>query len=250
MTDNAAELRLRHLRELALRAHHSGRAQFTCFLEPPEEISARSAANEADTRAQFFGGYDGAERRVAGFSDAEIPAEEFPIAALELRWNPKFSAPDHRDLLGAAMGLGIERDATGDIAFGAEDGVAYFFVREDMAAYVCANLESAGRAHLSVTPAAEPPKLRPPEGITVRVTVSSERMDAVLAEGCNLSRAQAQKLIAQGLVKRNHAVELRGDIHLAEGDLLSVRGFGRMRIEALEGNTRKGRRAVRLFKYT
>ena len=250
MNDAAADLRLRHLHEQALRAHLSGRAQFTCFLEPPEEIAARSAANDADTRVWFCGGYDDAERRVAGFSDAEIPAEDFPIAALELRWNPKFSAPEHRDLLGAAMGLGIERDATGDIVFGAEDGAAYFFVREDMSAYVCANFESAGRARLRVSPMTEPPKIRPPEGIRIRVTVSSERLDAVIAEGCNLSRAQAQKLIAQGLVKRNHVVELRGDIHLTEGDLLSVRGCGRLRVEALEGNTRKGRRAVRLFKYT
>lgn len=250
MTDAAEDLRVRRLRELALRAHHSGAPQFTCFLEPPEEIRARSAANEAESHVYFYGGYDGAERCVAGFSDEEPDGADFPIACLELRWNAKFASPEHRDLLGAVMGLGIERDAVGDIAFGAEAGTAYLFVRDDMAGYICASLESAGRAHLSVARAAQPPRIREPEGTLIRVTVSSERMDAVLAEGCSLSRAQAQKLIAQGLVKRNHAVELRGDIHLEAGDLLSVRGYGRIRVQSLDGNTRKGRRAVRLFKYT
>ena len=52
------------------------------------------------------------------------------------------------------------------------------------------------------------------------------------------------------MVKRNHIETLRGDVHLEEGDLLSVRGHGRMRVEAFEGITRKGRQAVRLFRYT
>ena len=39
-------------------------------------------------------------------------------------------------------------------------------------------------------------------------------------------------------------------MHLEEGDLLSVRGYGRMKILEFEGRTRKGRLAVRLFRYT
>lgn len=250
MTDASSDLRARRLREQALRAHHSGVPQFTRFLEPPDEIRARAAANEAETRVFFFGGYPDAERRIAAFSDGMTDESEYPIACLELKWNPRFASPEHRDLLGAVMGLGIERDAAGDIAFGVDAGTAYLFVREDMASFVRAGLESAGRAHLVVSPAPLPPRIREPEGETIRVTVSSERLDAILAEGCRLSRAQAQRLIAQGLVKRNHAVELRGDLHLAEGDLLSVRGFGRIRVLAFDGDTRRGRRAVRLFKYT
>ena len=92
--------------------------------------------------------------------------------------------------------------------------------------------------------------LREPEGTQLRATVSSERLDAVLAAGLKLSRSEAQRLIEAGLVKRNHAPELRGDVHLEEGDLLSVRGYGRMKILEFEGRTRKGRLAVRIFRYT
>ena len=76
------------------------------------------------------------------------------------------------------------------------------------------------------------------------------RLDAVLAAGLRLSRGEAQRLIDGGLVKRNHVEVLWGDLHLEEGDLLSVRGHGRMRVEGFEGLTRKGRQAVRLFRYT
>ena len=63
-------------------------------------------------------------------------------------------------------------------------------------------------------------------------------------------RGEAQHLIESGLVKRNHAQELRGDVHLEEGDLLSIRGYGRMKVLEFEGRTRKGRLAVRIFRYT
>ena len=245
------DLEKKRLRELALRACYTRRPCFTRFLEPPMEREALSAANAAGVHAGFRGGYEGAERRIAAFYMDDAPeAWEYPLVCMELRWNPKYAAPGHRDLLGAVMGLGLERDSTGDIAMGAEDGTAYLFVHTDVENYISGNLESAGRASLKVRTMAGEPDIRPPEGMELRVTVSSERMDAVIAAGLKLSRSEAQRLIEGGLVKRSHMIELRGDIHLEEGDLLSVRGHGRMRILAFEGQTRKGRLAVRLFRYT
>lgn len=245
------DMEKKRLRELALRAAYSRNACFTRFLEPPMERDALSAANEAGVHAVFRGGWENAERRIAAFFTGEPPEEwEYPIACLELKWNPKYSSPGHRDLLGAVMGLGLERDSTGDIAMGAEDGTAYLFAHRDVESYICGNLEAAGRASLKVRSFDDIPAIRAPEGIELRVTVSSERMDAVIAAALKLSRSEAQRLIEAGLVKRSHIIELRGDIHLEEGDLLSVRGHGRMRITAFEGQTRKGRLAVRLFRYT
>ncbi len=244
-------MEVKRLRELALRVRYSGEPAYTRFLEPPMEREAQSAANAAGVRASFWGGYSGAERRVAAFHAEDPPAEaDYPIACLALNWNPKFANPGHRDLLGAVMGLGLERDATGDIAPGEADGCAYLFAHEDVEDYIRGNLESAGRAALRVEPAREAPALREPEGTQLRVTVSSERLDAVVAAGLKLSRGEAQRLIESGLVKRNHVPELRGDAHLETGDLLSVRGYGRMRIIDFEGRTRKGRLAVRIFRYS
>ena len=245
------DLERKRLDELALRARYTGAPCFTRFLEPTLERAARSAAAQAEVQIAFHGGFEGAERRIAAFHTGEEPEPwEYPLACLEIQWNAKYANPGHRDLLGATMGLGLERSATGDIAMGAEEGAAYLFAHNDVESYICANLESAGRASLKVRPCTDEPKLREPEGIALRITVSSPRLDAVIAAGLKLSRGEAQKLISSGLVKRNHAEELRGDIHLEEGDLLSVRGHGRMRVEGFEGITRKGRQAVRLFRYT
>ena len=246
-----SDLDRRRLRELALRASYAYEPSFTRFLEPTMESDARAAANETGARLAMWGGHDGAERRIAAFFADEPPAEaDYPLCCLELSWNPKYADPGHRDLLGAVMGLGLERDAIGDIAMGAEEGAAYLFVHRDVEAYILGNLDSAGRAKLKLRRVEGAPRLKPPEGVSLRVTVSSFRLDAVLAAGLKLSRGEAQRLIESGLVKRNHAEILRGDARLDEGDLLSVRGHGRMRVEGFDGLTRKGRQAVRLFRYT
>lgn len=244
------DIEKKRLRELALRARY-GDASFSRFLEPPMEREAQAAANEAGVHVAFWGGYPDAERRMAAFHTGEAPEPwEYPVGCIEIKWNARYAAPGHRDLLGAVMGLGLERDATGDIAPGREDGTAYLFAHRDVESYICASLESAGRAALKLRSVEEPAGIRPPEGVLLRITVSSNRLDSVLAAALKLSRSEAQRLIEAGLVKRQHIIEQRGDIHLEEGDLLSVRGYGRMRIASFDGQTRKGRLALRLIRYT
>ena len=249
MNGDALEKRLN---ELALRSAHTGMVCCSKFLEPSQPDLARAAANRAGAHVAFWGGYAGAERTVAAFYDACAPETgDYPVSALRIEWNAKFSNPGHRDLLGAVMGLGIERETVGDIAMGAFRGAkcAYLFALSDMADYIAATLEGAGRAAVKVRVADEAPELTPPEGVEMRLTVQQARLDAVLAAACRLSRGEAQRLISAGLVKLNHAVNTHADARLAEGDLISARGFGRVRVDAFGGETRRGRQAVTVFKY-
>ena len=149
------------------------------------------------------------------------------------------------------MGLGIERDATGDIAMGTNGDApcAWLFVTEEMADYIAASLESAGRATIRTCVTDEQPSIDPPQGSERRVTVQSERLDAVLSAGFDLSRSEAQRLITSGLVKRNHVPELHTDARVTEGDLLSARGHGRLLIRSFAGVSRRGRLVLTLFRY-
>jgi len=242
----------KRLNELALRARHTGRICATRFLEPSVLANVNAAAGRAGVKVALWGGYEGAERCVAAFYADDPPgAGDWPLLALRLDWNGKFASPGHRDLLGAVMGLGIEREMTGDIAMGEYRGApcAYLFALAEVADYIAANLESAGRASLRVSVADEPPQLLPPEGESLRLTVQQRRLDAVLAAAYRLSRGEAQRLIAAGLVKLNHAPQLRPDARLEAGDLLSVRGYGRARVTAFQGESRRGRQVVQVFRY-
>lgn len=243
---------LKRLEELAMRSAYSGQNQFTRFLEPSMVAYARTAAYQAGVQVAFDGGYPEAERVMAGFYADQPPEHwEYPMVMMRIDWNAKYAAPGHRDLLGAVMGLGLERETTGDIALGEYRGgpCAYLFATPEVSSYIIANLESAGRGAVKVHLAEEVPVLQPPQGDQMRITVQNLRLDAVLAAGYRLSRSEAQKLIAAGLVKVNHLVLEKSDARIDEGDLISARGYGRMRVETVQGETRKGRQGLVVFRY-
>ena len=243
-----ADMEKRRFAELAQRAARAWRASYSHFIDPALIPLAKQCAAHEGGRVEFYGGYEGAERVVAGFFPEEDAPADFPVECLEINWNAKFAKVEHRDLLGAVMGMSIERDATGDIVV-AENGRAYLFAERDMADYIAANLESAGRAHLAVARydgRVEPPA---PEGSYRRITIASARLDAFVSSGYNLSRGEAQRLIQAGLVKKDHVPELRADARVEEGSLISVRGYGRMRVEKMMGETKKGRLAANIFRY-
>ncbi len=85
------------------------------------------------------------------------------------------------------------------------------------------------------------------QGVFVRDTVPSMRLDAVAAAGFGMSRAQARSLIERGLAK--HLPEERADARVGAGDLISIRGCGGLRIDREQGATRKGRLGVVMTRF-
>ena len=69
---------------------------------------------------------------------------------------------------------------------------------------------------------------------------------ASLASGMKLSRARAAEIIRQGSVMVDHMPEERVDRMLAAGQLISVRGFGRVRLQEVGEPTRKDRLPIAL----
>ena len=231
------------LLELAEQAERLEASRFTPFLTPPEAELAQAAAKRAGAEAAFFGGYEGAERRMARFAPANAAPRPFPIAALVITW-PRQQAPGHRDLLGAVMALGLKRSRLGDIAL--DGGRAYLFADAALAVEIAQSLTEAGRVKLGVSVADGLPALAPPQGETRRGTVQSPRLDAIVAEGFSLSRGAATELITSGAVKLRHVPTLRPDARVEEGDAISVRGLGRLTVDAFGTTTRKGRLPVQI----
>lgn len=219
---------LARLREGAQICARTGMARYTCFLDPALAQHAAQFAREKRVRLALWGGYDGAERAVACFYDEDEP-DAWPIVCLKARRNTRFASPiTHRDVLGAAMGLGLKRERIGDIVVSDTD--VYLFTLEENAPYITANLESAGRETLHFERVDGEVIMPEPKGREVRDTVASLRLDAVIGAAFSLSRAQAQEAIRAGKVRVNHVEELRTDVQLDEGAMLSLRGAGRAKL--------------------
>lgn len=235
----------KRLAELAVRAERTGHVCFSDFLSPAEAQWAESAARRQKIRVGLEGGYEDAERRIACFS-AEPVYEDFPIAAIELTW-PHQKAPEHRDILGSVLGLGLGRQCVGDIVPTEER--AYLFCQRRMADHIAASLLGAGRVRLQTRVLDQLPRIQPPEGTPLHDTVSSLRLDAVIAAGFDVSRADAAQLIAAGRAKLRHLPEERPDARVQEGDVISLRGYGRLAVEAVGQPTRKGRLPLNMTRY-
>ena len=83
----------------------------------------------------LWGGYEDAQRRMfAAFPKELLPdSERFPVISIYLSFRKEDSL-SHRDFLGALMGLGIKREALGDILVG--EGRCVLFCKEEIANFV------------------------------------------------------------------------------------------------------------------
>lgn len=235
----------KRLSELAGRAAETGIPQVTWFLSPAEQTQAERCAVKAGM-SLFRWGVEDMERRIVAFADTDWEAE-WSVACVQIAWDGRYGSPGHRDLLGAMLALGISRDKIGDIFPG--DGEAHVFMTPDMARYIAANLQRAGKVPVRVQVMEQIPSVASTQGTEIRATVASLRLDAVLGAVWRLPRARAAAFVKSGYVQVNHLIETRPDKQLAEGSTLSARGLGRAKIVEIGGKTKKDRVYLTLLRY-
>ena len=230
-------------------ACEKGIARYTRFLDPVQEAEARQIACDCGAVFASWGGYEQAERKIGCFLPwgEEALRVNFPLVTLHSRYSSKFCSLSHRDLLGSFMALGLTRDSIGDIII--VDSDIYLFVVEQVADFILQGMTSAGKAALHFKRVEGEVSVPEPQGTAFHDTLSSMRLDAVLAGAYRLSRTESSALIRGGLVKLNHIPCERADAAVEEGALLSVRGKGRVRLQSIEGLTRKQRIGVTFFRY-
>ena len=156
-----------------------------------------------------------------------------------------FRELSHRDFLGAILGLGLERDALGDVAV-QDPHEAVLFCPRKLVPFLRENLVKVASDTVHAT------EYRVDERFTdgrryraINDTVASERLDCVIAALCNLSRDAAQSLIRSGFVEVEFEVVERTDLTLTPPLSISARGYGRFILRAFDGETRKGRLRLR-----
>lgn len=197
----------------------------------------------------FFGGYPAAERKVACYLPDYLDESYLETAVACLRATfYKDETPTHRDFLGALMGAGIKRETVGDICVG--KGQCDFFLTVEIAPYVQQNLVSAGRTHLSLTeiPLSEA-NIPEPETKELGDTVASCRLDSIASSGFRIARGTAAEAIEAGKAAINGLPCERPDKPVKEGDTISLRGLGKIRLKEVGGTTKKGRTAIVIEKF-
>ena len=225
------------------------RPSFVGFLDEREAAVAERIARSFRREGwMFWGGYEGSERKIFGvFPDYMEPdLSYFPITAITIRFRP-CDRLDHRDFLGALLGVGLQRATIGDIL--PEEGRCVCFVREENAGFLLSQVEKIGRVGVRLSEGFTDPLPQGRGFSEFQGVIASSRLDCVLAAAVGQSREKASRLIEAGMVMKNHELVLSLSEPIQEGDKLSVRGKGRYIIDRLGPVTKKGRMGIAGRKY-
>ncbi len=227
--------------------------RFTFFLSPGHiyKFSKSLEYLKGDLNICVFGGFADAERKMIGFCPDffDITEADFPIKAVEIETDKRFSSSlSHRDYLGSILGLGIDRDRTGDIIINGNK--ALVLAMEDIADYIAANLFKVGRTPVRCT-------VKDTDGIDMGTrnvkelfsTVPSLRLDCIVSSAFGISRGNAKALIDAEKVQLNWETVTSASCEVNEGDVLSARGFGRAKVKEIKGRTKKDRIGIVIDRY-
>ena len=223
----------------------------TCFLSPRELEMTRFLFGE-EPGLYTFGGYEGAERKMLVYLPDYLEYEclyedDSPLTCLRATFFEEDSL-SHRDFLGALMGAGIARETVGDICVG--KGYCDFFVTEEIAPYIEQNFLSAGRTrvHISRIPLCQA-QIPEAEVKEIKDTVASLRLDSIISSGFRIGRSLAAQHIHAGKAAIDGLPCEKPDKPVSEGMKISVRGLGKIKLQTVNGKTKKDRISVIIHRY-
>ena len=241
----------KRLLELAERSYKCSQYFFTGFLSSADISILHEVLDKSKLTYTLWGGSESCERKMARFGDEESIGYELPFPIEILHIEPliqKFSGEfTHRDFLGAIMNLGIKRETIGDIFVSNKHG--YVFVEEKISGYIMENLDKIRHTHVKVSKIDSLPEEFSVNFKDVKLLVSSLRLDVVIAGKCKLSRNQALELFRDKKVFLNERVCENNSYQVKAGDIISVRGYGKMIFKEISGETRKGRIYIQMEEY-
>lgn len=241
-----AALLLSRIEDLAEQCRNRDVPVFMGFLDTAQQTLAADKLKHTGACFAFWGGYDDAERVFVGiFPDAE-DRTLYPFCCIEFCWRQEDTL-SHRDFLGSLMALQIKRESLGDIMV--EPGRARVFLTEHAARLVENEIIKIGRVGVTVAKASMENIRFTKSFAAVTGTVSSLRLDCIVAFLANLSRTEATKLITSGLVAINGFAQLSVDKGIATGDKISIRGVGKFIFDGQDGVSRKDKLRLNFKKY-
>ncbi len=155
----------------------------------------------------------------------------------------------HRDYLGAIVKVGIKRDKVGDILVSI-DG-ADIIVIKDVAVYLNTSLQELTRFSKSVFElhSIEELNVSIPKTEVMDIIIPSMRMDSIVSEIIRTSRSKAIEIIEEERVFVNNELAIKNSKMLKEGDMITVRGKGRFKINQILSSTKKGNLVLEVEKY-
>lgn len=231
---------IRNLVDLALKQDSM---RFSSFLNEQERALAEPIVKKSKVPYKFYGGFPDAQRVMLGIfpEGFEMLDEYFPIATFTVSYPESFTL-SHRDFLGTIMAQQIKRETIGDILI--DNGKAQIFADERIEKVIATQIDKVGGVGVTVQRGIDSLIALTQKFKAIRGSLASLRLDASVSLVTSLSREKATRLIKSQAVLLNYIEKTSGTVTLKEGDILTVRGYGKFRLTTVGNQTRKGRISV------
>ena len=236
----------KRLIELSKIAYQRDIVTYSDFLNLNElNILHTTPKQEFFSQYETFGGYEFSERQMVAFlPDALCYEKKYPITRLKIEpLQRKFAETlTHRDYLGSILNLGIERCKLGDILV--EEDHAIVFVHQSFEQFMLEEVTRIKHTSVMISIFDEQEFQYRPKVKEIKGTVSSLRLDSLLALAFSSSRSKLVDYIENGKVFVNGKLITSIGYQIKENDIISVRGIGRFRFIENVSQTKKGRNYV------
>jgi len=224
----------------------------TDFLEPNKQKFFNDICNRYDNiKCDLNGGFDTSERKRALIvpKTRTYYLDDFKIKMIRVIVNDTSAKLKHGDFLGAILGQGIKRDKVGDLVI--NNNICYIAVDGVLADYIYNNLFQVNKYNVTVEYLIDNNELINLQYNlkSITNTVSSLRLDCVLKAAYNLSRSQGVDFIKKGYVKHNWSVCEVASQLINIGDIISLKGKGKIKVINVSPPNKKGRIQVEIGKY-
>lgn len=245
MNKNMHQSLLAHIQDMI----QSDRVQFSDFLDEGLVRFVEKAIQEQTMPGcLLYGGHPNCSRKMLGtFPEHITPSEQlFPIEPLTVYF-PSNYALTHRDVLGSLISLGLKRDSIGDIFV--SDCSSTVFVRKSVAPLICQEWNRIGKAKITVRNELDDSNCMMQKYDLIEGTVSSMRLDSIVALATGISRKKASAAIQSGMVKVCGMEIISPKATIKVQDIVSIRGYGKYIIDSIPRTTKKQRLFIKILKY-
>lgn len=192
---------------------------------------------------EFSGGYLNAERKRAILNPEIDP--DFEIELLEISYPEKFFSIYHSTVLGSLIHNGISFEMIGDVFH--QGTIWQIAIEKKLASVVINDIKNVGKKRVDFIYADQTIQADD-DFINETMTVSSLRLDLVIAEVFNISRNDSKELVENGGVRLNYFDFDNPSYQLLPMDLVSVHGNGRFRFLRTTGGTNRNKLKIEIQK--
>ena len=211
-------------------------------------ISQLNKLKHHELNFSFKGLNEDCEKKLLAVYPKDFTEEDlfFPVKYFKIEKKSKFIDLEHKHYLGNILALGLKRESLGDLIV--KNGHCYGIILENMFDFLKENLLRINSSPVEIIEIGEN-EVPQNQFKELNIRLSSLRLDSLVSELTNLSRASSVNYIDLGNVQVNYEIQRGKSYRISVGDTVIIKKYGKFRIEEENGLTKKDKVKLIVRKY-